>query len=319
MKNALISIYAYFYSKNNLNKYKKNDRVKWLVFNIGFRVCEIVFYYFIKVRYYFSRPFNFCDLDSEITVSLTSFPERINDLWMTIDSLMCQSYSPRRVVLYLSRQQFPNGIECLPKKLRRYSAYGLEIQFKEGDLKPHKKYYYAMQDYPDTLLVTVDDDLYYRTDMLKNLIEMHRKYSRAVCANTVRKIAFDDLGNIMPYCNWEREYENVDRPSNKLVAIGSGGILYPVKYFTDKRMFDVELIKEKALFADDLWLKGFELVNDIPVVSGGYYHPFIEIYGSQKMSLKSINVNRKKANNDSVWISMDSLLNINNIAKKEIL
>ena len=44
---------------------------------------------------------------------------------------------------------------CLDQQKR-----GLTIRFCE-DLKAHKKYYYAFKEYPDDIVITVDDDVIY--------------------------------------------------------------------------------------------------------------------------------------------------------------
>jgi hypothetical protein len=316
MRHTIIKIYNFFYAKNAFNQYKKTNKPIWFICNVGFRLCEIAFYYYIRFSYYLSKCFNFNDGNSEIIVSLTSFPERINDLWITIDSLMRQSYLPKRVILYLSIDQFPKGLNSLPKSLLRYCKYGLDIEFKKDDLKPHKKYFYAMQDYPNDLLVTVDDDLYYQKDALSNLIDIHKKYPEAVCANVIRIINFDSEGVVLPYGEWNSGFSSRDCPSHKILAVGGGGILYPISLFKDRSMFDVNFIKENALYTDDLWLKAYELINDIPVATAEYKHLYIEVFGSQTISLKSKNVNQKIGNNDLVWSKLNGLFGINDILQK---
>ena len=51
-----------------------------------------------------------------IVVSLTSFPIRINKLWIVIESILRQDYKPDKIILWLSKEQFPN-FDLLPKTL----------------------------------------------------------------------------------------------------------------------------------------------------------------------------------------------------------
>ena len=46
-----------------------------------------------------------------LAVSLTSYPPRIGNLWMTIHSLFRQTILPGHIVLYLSHEDFPKGKE----------------------------------------------------------------------------------------------------------------------------------------------------------------------------------------------------------------
>ena len=64
--------------------------------------------------------------ESSIIVSLTSFPERINTVWLTIVTLLSQTLKPKKVLLWLAKSQF-EGIE-LPDNLKRLEKYGLEIK-----------------------------------------------------------------------------------------------------------------------------------------------------------------------------------------------
>ena len=43
----------------------------------------------------------------KIIVSLTSFPGRINEVWICIESLMRQTFKPDAIELWLSLKQFP--------------------------------------------------------------------------------------------------------------------------------------------------------------------------------------------------------------------
>ena len=53
--------------------------------------------------------------EETVTVSLTSFPARIEYVHLAIKSLMLQSYKPDRVVLWLAEEQFPD--HKLPEQL----------------------------------------------------------------------------------------------------------------------------------------------------------------------------------------------------------
>src|SRR5690606_17959342 len=45
---------------------------------------------------------------SNLIVSLTSFPPRIEDAWITIESIFQQTYRPWKIVLVLAESEFPN-------------------------------------------------------------------------------------------------------------------------------------------------------------------------------------------------------------------
>ena len=198
----------------------------------------------------------------EIVVSLTSYGERLNHVHMTIRSIFNQTYKPDKVILYLDSDV---SVEDLPTTLTEIKKYGLEIAVKKENLRSHKKYYYAVQEYPESLIVTIDDDMLYPSDLIENLVRMHEKYPNAVIASRVHEILLDDMGNTMPYRKWKWEVDaSESKPSYTYLATGCGGVLYPLKSLA-REMFNVDLIKNLALPADDIWLKVAEIMNHTPV------------------------------------------------------
>lgn len=117
-----------------------------------------------------------------IIISLTSYPKRIGDVWITIETLLRQTVKPDMIILWLADTQF-NGIESLPKKLIDLQKSGLTIRFCK-DLKSHKKYFYTMQEYPEDLIILVDDDMFYPYDMIEKLLKLHYEYPQDICTMT---------------------------------------------------------------------------------------------------------------------------------------
>lgn len=196
------------------------------------------------------------DAESRIVVSLTSYPARINSVWLTIASLLRQTMKPNKVILWLAEEQFPE--HGVPDSLKRLTKRGLEIRFCEGDLKPHKKYYYAIQEYPDYYIITADDDIFYPEDHIERLWKGHEKYPDTIICRWSHLIEFDSQGKFIPYDDWVDNGE--DDASFATLAVGCNGILYPPGSLP-KETFDKNKIMEIALSTDDLWLKCMEILN----------------------------------------------------------
>lgn len=192
---------------------------------------------------------------SNIVVSLTSFPERINTVWLTVVTLLSQTKKPKKVILWLAKSQF-KGVK-LPNKLRRLVNYGLEIRWCD-DLKPHKKYYYAMQEYPDDCIVIADDDIFYPENHLEILWNNYLKNSDCIIANKTHRIEYGVDNEYLSYNNWSNNI--VDNPSYLLVPIGCNGVLYP-PHILPECTFNKKYITEAVLYTDDLWLKICALIN----------------------------------------------------------
>ena len=243
------------------------------------------FYYFLKKRY---KLLNNIKRDKHITVSLTSFPSRFKTLHFTLKSILNQTMMPDNFLLYLSKEEI-NDESSLPLSILELKKHGLQIVIVEDNLKPHKKYYYSMKQYPDSIIITIDDDVIYDKNIIYDLFNSYIKYPKAVSGMRVHKIALNNKNELLPYNNWHYEYKNELNPSLKLVTTGVGGVLYPPGILPPEA-FDVNKIKELCLNADDIWLKFMELKNNIPVVwvKSKRIHP-LTIKRAQKKSLQKDN------------------------------
>lgn len=226
--------------------------------------------------------------DHEIIISLTSIPSRIDKLWVCTESLLRQSYKPNRIILWLSKEQFHNKI--LPNELIKQKQHGLEIRYC-SDLKSYKKYYYTLKENPKSIIVTVDDDVFYSSNMLKDLVKVHNKYPKDIICHRAHKILFNDDGSIKKYLNWEWESFGFKGSSHLLLQTGVSGVLYPPESL-HKDAFDKEKFMELCPRADDIWLKVMAMLNDTKVRKvRGFSKNFIPIEGSQKENLCSYNIN----------------------------
>lgn len=237
------------------------------------------------------------DGKGEVLVSLTSFPPRMKNLWMVIDTLMRQESRPAGIILCLSEKQFPG--KTLPASLAPYLERGLSVIWTADDLKPHKKYRSVFEQEragKKRLVVTVDDDVFYSPDTLSRLLRLHSRYPDAVCGNMVKHISG------RPYREWPVVTE-VTGPSADLLAVGCGAVLYPASVYSRDCFYDTVKLKSLALMADDLWLRYCERKEGIGVVAGPYKALPPAIPSSQRFSLASQNVSRGR--NDRIWAALN--------------
>jgi len=201
-------------------------------------------------------------LKKKVIVSLTSFPPRFSTLHLCITSLLEQSYKPDKIILYLADDTPRESVSDNILSLKRY---GVEIAHRPDNFKPHNKYFHALQEYPDDIIITVDDDVLYEEDLVLSLLHSYMLHPNAISANRVHKMMKGDNDEIAPYEQWRQEYQADNTPSMQLLATGVGGVLYPPRCLPIDT-FNPELIKKLCLNADDIWLKFMEIKNNVPVV-----------------------------------------------------
>lgn len=186
----------------------------------------------------------------KLIVSFTSFPARINKVWLVVETILRQTQKPDKIILWLSKEQF-SDIDKLPKKLLNLRERGLQIEIKEEDLRSHKKYYYAVKEYPNDYIITIDDDVFYSSNTIFNLVELEKKYLGSITVNHGKRITFEN-GCLMPYIKWDVPSGEIT-PSHDLMQIGIGGVLYPPNSL-HPLVLRKDIFMEHIKYADDIWL-----------------------------------------------------------------
>lgn len=229
-----------------------------------------------------------------IIVSLTTYPKRMHTVIQALQTIYAQTRQADEVVLWLAEEQFPEKYGNLPEELLKLVRDGMLTIRWCDDLKPHKKYFYALQEYADALVVTVDDDLRYDENLLEDLYQSYLRHPNAVSAARAHLIILDSNGNPMPYKDWIQETDvRLDTPSMQLFATGGAGALYPPNIF-HKELFDKDAVCSTCLWADDLWLKTMELLSNVPVVVARKFQDLRYVPGSQDEALYHQNVNHDR-------------------------
>lgn len=233
--------------------------------------------------------------DPEIVVSLTSHGQRIWTVPYTIESVFAQTYKPNRVVLYLGEEEFSK--QDLPLALIRQKDRGLDVRYV-ADIGPHTKLIPALGDFPEAVIITIDDDYMYPLDLIERLMRAHKSNPGAVCCSQSRILKKKDSGEMMPYDSYELCLPNNDFRSHSLLAEGFGGVLYPPHSLSEE-VFNVNLMSELSPYADDIWFKAMELVADTPVVqiarNMSWFNTITSETSVQDMGLKLYN-NFKRGN-----------------------
>lgn len=189
--------------------------------------------------------------NTEVIVSLTSFPERMYDIHYCIYSLLNQKLKPDRVVLWLAQEEFPNGEYDIPANVLNLKKFGLEIKFCKN-LMSFKKIIPALREFPDAIIVTADDDIYYADDWLELLYDNHKLYPKDIILHRSRKIAFDEKFNVKEYDKWTLINEDT-MPSYYHLINGGGGALYP-PHSLDDTVFNEKVFMGEYSTTDDIWL-----------------------------------------------------------------
>lgn len=197
---------------------------------------------------------------SDIIVSLTSYGVRVNDtLPYTLYSLLLQTRLPDRIVVWLDNVNWKES--NLPPILKKFEEFGVEFFFVE-DMRSYKKLIPALKKFPDNIIITVDDDLYYNPYTIEWLTDEYDKSDKHSVIGTWAYPVKVSEGKYLPYSSWREKDDNHNTGEYSL--IGCGGILYPPHIF-DGEIRKKELFMHMAPTADDLWFWVMEKRQNIPI------------------------------------------------------
>lgn len=188
------------------------------------------------------------NINSNLIVSLTSYPARIESVWITIESIFQQDYKPWKVVLVLAEEEFP-GRE-IPETLDQQVKRGLEIIWTDRNTRSYKKLLPTRQKYPEAIIVTVDDDIIYEPWRLSRLVAATKKHPKAIIGHRGWEITIQN-NKLRPYATWPAAQE--ETKEGRVLLTGVGGILYPPHSLNTSILFDIESALCLAPTADDLW------------------------------------------------------------------
>lgn len=239
-----------------------------------------------RIPVFFAKPYKrSTNIKNGLIVSFTSFPARIDNVWQVVECMLRQTVLPERIILWLSKDQFPET-ESLPYSLKERLGDIFEVRFVDGDIRSHKKYYYVSKEYKDNLVFLIDDDIYYPTDIIEKSLACYKEKTGVVVSNYSRIIVYDKDGKHQPYACWK---DNNKAQSGRDVFLGTGGgtLLRFSELYKD--VSNIELALSLTPTADDVWINTMIRLAGLKIVtlSNGFFLP-IENAGNE--TLHSLNL-----------------------------
>lgn len=241
-------------------------------------------------------------MDTKVIVSLTTFPAAAEYSVKAVESILAGSVTPDKIVLYITFDQFKDSKipEELLKLEREHEIF--EIRDYPKDIRSYRKLIPALKDFPDAVIVTIDDDVYYDRDMLHDLLYMHSQYPDAVIAHRAKKISPTEQYKKWKKLRWYHFLSGRIKISPLIIQTGVGGVLYP-PHSLNSDMLDEKLFTEIAPTTDDIWFWAAAISNGrtvIPYPFGKHNKPK-ELGKPKDISLKMVNFKSGTDLNDKAF------------------
>jgi hypothetical protein len=236
-----------------------------------------------------------CDKKTgRIIVSFTTFPARIQKVWIVVETILRQTLKPDKMILWLSKEEFPT-LDSLPKKLLDQRKRGLEIVLVDENIRSHKKYYYVMKKYPEDYIISIDDDILYHSTQIQKLVDTERKNPRSICSFARVLPTYKD-GVLNPYIDWDFSYKECttkekpisDNSRRKYYFLTGIGSIYPPHSLYED-ILNIELALKLCPLEDDLWLNTMARLKGTKIVFVPGYGNYKQMYYPDNTRLWHVN------------------------------
>lgn len=202
-----------------------------------------------------------------LIVSMTTIPSRFKRLEENLPSLLeYQTYKVEKLRINLD--------DCLseeqlkPYKELQEKYHQIELGTGEKRWRSCNKLLPTLKDYPDAVIITVDDDLYYAKDSIKTLVDKHNEFPNHIIAQESNPCVVVN-GKFKFLMSYDIMADGFDSHSKIL----SNCCLWPPHIFEGSDVFNWDIMKSYTDGLDDelhLWLQA--TLNGVRCISLNYYH-----------------------------------------------
>ena len=193
-------------------------------------------------------------------INLTSYGKRVKSFApYAIYSILQQDLLPDRIVLNLDKTKWND--DNIPILLKKLQESGVTIQYVE-DIGPHTKLIPSLLSFPDDVIITADDDVYYDPTMISELYSAYCLSDRRSVICRTGKCLLKENGRFKVY-SMQPDLDDNNRSEYKL-PFGVGGVLYPPHIFSEE-VFNIGNLRSLCPTADDIWFGIMEIRDHIRV------------------------------------------------------
>jgi hypothetical protein len=220
------------------------------------------------------------DNTMKVYVSLTSIQQKQNHLLQTLQSITRQSVLPDKCYIYLSEEPYllDKGFKdkVLHPQLQKFIDNHPLFQIKWCEnIGPYRKLLFLLKEKwdEDCLILTIDDDIIYHKDLIKDYINDYNKYKCCIAyrgaTHNFKNSDFSDFyykrTRKPPTLKWIYNFANS----------GVGTVTHP-RFFhkTKDLIFNRELINELCKTTDDIWYYFCRIANGVETVLRLKYNYF---------------------------------------------
>ena len=195
--------------------------------------------------------------------------------------------------------------------------FGLTIKWCD-DIRSYKKLIPALIDYPNDMIITFDDDIYYPQDVVELLYNSYLKNPDCIHTNRGRRIELKN-DKIIARSAAEVYWTKYTDCTYKNTVTGCGGVLYPPNSL-DKEVLNISKLKEILPTQDDVWFWAMAVKKRTKIKKVANFDIQLPtVQGSQKYGLSKINSKKSSgiSSLDGLNLVLKEFPEIKNILESE--
>ena len=235
------------------------DYTKYLIDNINYKIFFMNMKLLMKnEKLNFLKTFpDFDDYikkrQNKIIVSITSYPLRFVYLPYLMSFIRNQTFHINNIIFFIYKEDI---------KYYNLSINDIKIILVDENLKPHLKYFYAMNLYRDHAIITLDDDIGYAKDTFKSLFKAYLEKPNIISGRRTHLMTYKNNGELKGYFEWYFQQKLINNSNFDLTLTNVGGTIFPPDILNINEYF-LPIIYE-TITCDDLTLKYFANLKGIP-------------------------------------------------------
>ena len=203
-------------------------------------------------------------------VSMTTIPCRQARLEENIESLLNQSCIFDKLVINIDDNLTQEDYQWYDKFAER--DWRIEVSRCDAKWRSCNKLLPTLKKYPDDVIITVDDDIYYPVDSIRCLVESYIKNPDCIIAHEVNPITVSESIEFLGY-NDDMDVKLNFREYGKYL---SNCCLFPPHIFDGSDLHDYDKMMEcTGGCHDELWFWVNSTINGVPVINLDYVVTFM--------------------------------------------
>lgn len=206
-------------------------------------------------------------MNKKVIVSMTTIPCRQKRLAENVESLLTQSYNFNVLLINIDDNLSDEEYQWYEDFAKQ--DYRIVINKSEAKWRSCNKLLPALTMYPDDIIITVDDDIYYPKDSLKELIKIYVNNPDCIIVHEINPLDLRD-----DKINYFNAYD-IKMGQKEWGKYLSNCALFPPKVFEGTDLFDYD----KMMYCtdgnhDELWFWVNSTLNNIKVIASPYIRTF---------------------------------------------